>query len=122
MVGTKYHLNFTRSAEDQTLQLHEVHETEAVNLYSSVPVEEPTVERLTEYAGEYYSGELVVAYRLALEEGALEMHRPKATPDRLKPAFAGAFLGHEQVTHIVFVRERRGGSSASTRRRRGSGG
>ncbi len=105
VVGTRYHLEFTRSAEDQTLQLHEVHETEGVNLYSLVTVEDPTVDRLAEYAGEYYSGELGVAYRLALEEGALQVHRPKASPDRLEPAFEDAFLGHEQVTHIVFVRD-----------------
>jgi hypothetical protein len=108
VVGTGYRLEFTRSAEDQTLQLHEVHETEGVNLYSSVTVEEPGVERLAEYAGEYRSDELGVEYRLRLNDGALEMHRPKAAPDRLEPAFADAFLGHGQVTQIVFVRDAQG--------------
>jgi hypothetical protein len=68
-----------------------------------VPPFKPTVADLAAYAGDYWSDELRVSYRVQVKDSVLEIHPYKRNPEKLKPAYQDAFSGGDAGT-VRFVR------------------
>ena len=56
------------------------------------PAYEPTRAQLEGYAGDYWSDELQIWYRVALADSGLVLHRPKFPARPMTPTFTDAFL------------------------------
>ena len=68
-----------------------------------MPAFHPPAAQLAEFAGEYWSDELRVSYRVDLKDSGLVVHPFKHTAKPLRPAFADAFVAGDAGT-IRFVR------------------
>ena len=53
----------------------------------------PTLDRLLDYAGEYFCDELEIKYQLSIKDGNLIMNRKSCPPDLLKPLYHNSFKG-----------------------------
>lgn len=68
-----------------------------------MPAFKPNPAELAAYAGDYWSEELRVSYRVEVKDGALVFKPFKRDPVTLRPAFADAFVAGEAGT-VRFVR------------------
>jgi hypothetical protein len=96
---------------------HVVDDHGTVDEYDRVPAFSPTEAQLAEYTGTYTSDEAEAALRVAVEDGALKLHRRPDTTIELTPAYADGFyagsLGfvifrrdHGTVTELSVVQDR----------------
>ncbi len=78
---------------------------EGINLVKAPKVAPLTPARLKEYAGEYYSDELMTTYRLVVEEGVLAFKHRNAPKDPLKAMGPDKFIVGRM--NIDFLRNKR---------------
>ncbi len=72
--------------------------------YEAVELASPTRAELRAYAGEYYSDELQVTYKLVLEEGRLFFRHRNAPENALEPTLSNQF--RVRGLNIEFVRDK----------------
>lgn len=78
-------------------------------LYRAVEPWKPTPAELGEYAGEYWSDELGVAYSLRAADGVLRVRHPREGEVSLAPAVPDAFTSPEPwLARLRFLRDRDG--------------
>ncbi|MFQ5926283.1 MAG: serine hydrolase domain-containing protein [Terriglobia bacterium] len=103
---------FEPQGPDRPLRLHVQVEDGKPTRYEGVELVSPTAAELQDYAGEYYSEELDVTYRLAVEDGKLFFRHRNAPENALEPTLADEF--QVRGWRVNFLRTREGRVSGFT--------
>ena len=62
----------------------------------------PTLDRLLDYAGEYFCDELDIKYQLSIEDDTLIMNRKSCPPDLLKSLYHNSFKGMYNSFEFIY--------------------
>ncbi len=94
-------IKFEKQKKGKPMLMHVYREGEKSETYESFKQVKPTPEKLKEYAGDYYSDELQVTFRLALKEGKLHFVHKNAPESPLLPMLKDKFsLGGYRINFI----------------------
>lgn len=85
-------VRFEKQAEGQPLLMHVTIEGRNPETYEAFHPVEPTLEKLKDYEGDYYSDELGVTFKLALKEGRLYFSHRNAPAGTLQPTLEDKFV------------------------------
>ena len=106
--GSEYF--FEGGGEKRPLVIRQTAEGYPPSFYTRVEPAKPTLQKLAEYEGKYWSDELEVFYIVAIKDGKLTIrHRPEPAA-ALEPTYEDGFLvgGRSGGTVIRFTRDKKG--------------
>lgn len=83
-------------------------------VYDWAAFADPSADDLAEYAGQYYSAEVVTDYQVRVEGGSLILAHRKLDDRTLEPTFADGFVVSNQGSGVTFVHGRAGRVSGFT--------
>jgi len=84
-------ITFEKSGLGEPWQAHLSIEGERPDILSAIQIVSPSVDQLAEYAGDYYSDELQVTYKLVVEDDKLYLRHPNTPPNPFKPGLSDMF-------------------------------
>jgi hypothetical protein len=104
VVGQPVELFFEMTREGTALNMIKNTKGGKPQIYKAVERVTPSLKKLAEYVGAYYSDELESTYRFEIEGGVLILHRDKAKPIQLFPTFADNFW-NDNFGYVRFTRD-----------------
>jgi hypothetical protein len=97
-------LKFEKQKKGKQMLMHIYRDREKSETYEFFKPVKPTAEQLKKYAGDYYSDELQVTFRLILKEGKLRFVHKNAPESSLQPTLKDKFV--VRGYRISFIRDK----------------
>lgn len=94
-------IEFERQDQNRPLLIHMDVEGQKPTTFEAIQPVSPTAAQLKEYAGDYYSDELEVTYKLVLEESKLFLRRKKVPKEPLSPTLSDQFTVRGATIHFI---------------------